>query len=160
MKLPPSTPPGDSKDFFVWETRSSRLLQVYFIPLWISICTSAGAHLWGYRNCLFPGTDVSGNAIFPFVPQHRLLYALKATRARDTHKKGFTDFFFFRIFFPPVKEGSRVRSELEWEPKAGLSCFPCFSLALTWTSYWTARHLSFLIYKHRKTWWTRSSGRS
>lgn len=140
---------GDLKCFSVWETRSSGLLEVYFIPLWISICTSPGAHLWGYKNCLFPSTNVSRNAACPLVLEQRLLQALKATRRKDTHKKSFADFFSpSKPFFSPVKE-RRGESEPEWEPRDLILvlCLP-FPSTVTKTSYPTTCHRSVLIDKH------------
>lgn len=139
-----------SKCFFVWETRSSRSLQVYFIPLWISICTSPGTHLWGCRNHLFPDTNISGTAGSAFVQQSRLLHALKAIKRRDTHKKSFADFFFpsKSLFLFLAKWNSRMSSKLEWNPELDPHAHLPFPSTVTRSS-WAPGHLSFLIYKYK-----------
>lgn len=120
---------GDSKCFPVWETRSSGLLEVYFNPLWISICTSLGAHLWGYKNCLFPSTSVSRNAACPLVLEQRLLQALQATRGKDIHKKSFADFFTPQNLFFLQSRRVEEKVNLSGNPEPCSWCFPCLSPA-------------------------------
>lgn len=133
--------------FFPYEKPDFWVVAGFLIPLWTAFSTSPGAHLWGYRNGLLPGTNVSAN----MVSSHS--HSMAASTLSRPQQGGAYMRRVLQVCFSwkplPLLQSGEPQSEKQTQAEAlDSGAFPSTGSG---ASNWSSPHLSLLLCKDTNT---------